>query len=490
MSLTKSVIKGSLTLLLMRMFFRVASIISTLVLARLLSTEDFGLVAIASSAVFLFDILSETGAVHYIIQKNRVDEEDLNTVWSLNLLLKIAVWACFVLSIPYISEYFEVPRLSNALYVISLILPISGLFNPGMYLYQKELNFKPHFKMVVIEKTVSFFVVLILAFVLRNYWAMVIGVLVSYSIKLVMTYYLHEFRPSWSLKKLNEQWSFSKWILFKGILGYIRAEFDTFIVTKSFGLSSVGGYNMMKGLSSIPAQDIIVPATQPLLSSFAKIKSDPNRLSYQITLSLFIICLAIFPIAAFLGSYHELVVYVLLGQKWVDYSIILGIMSILIFTFSFVVVFQHALTALGKIKIIFYYDLISVIFLVGILLTINLADLTEFTIFRCSLALIAVVVYTTVVMKIFSIKALYILKLMFPIVVACIIASYCTYLASPLTPNNSLIAFILSPVIFFSVYAMVIFLLFTQYKSNLEILHVKSLVRDNYKTMVSKFKKA
>lgn len=484
MSLSQQILKGSLILLLMRLFLRGSGIISMLVLARLLSTEDFGLVAIVSSAVFLFDILSETGARQYVIQKSVISDDDLNTVWSLSFLLKLAVWLLFVIAIPYISLYFSEPKLSLPLYVISLILPISGLSNPGMVLYQKEFNYIPLFQLSVAVKVVSFVIVMFLAFYLRNYWAMVFGVVISYITKTIGSYYLHSFRPSWSLRKVSEQWNFSKWMLLKGILGYIRAQFDTLMVSKLFGVSALGGYNMMKNLSFIPAQDIVVPATEPLLSSFSKVKGDHYRLTYQIGFSTMIISLLIFPVVAFLAQFYQLVITVLLGQKWMEYSLLLGIMSILILTFSFVAIFQHALTAVGKVKIIFMYDLFSVITVISLLLIIDFSTLIEFTIIRCVLALVLVIVYSFFVFRIFSIKVGYLMKLIFPIIIACLGASYIAYLVDNFVDFNPIAMFVTMPIVFFATYFFIIFLLFNLYNDCEEIIHLKKLLLSGYKMLV------
>lgn len=488
MNLTEKVIKGSSTLLLLRVFIRVAGIISMLTLARLLDTDDFGIVAIATSAVFLFDILSESGTSHYIIQKTNIDDDDLNTSWSLNILLKLVVWVIFIVCVPFISDYFEEPKLIMALYAISLILPISAFYNPAMWLYQKELNFKPDFKLAVIDKTISFFTVISLALIFRSYWAMIVGVVLPYITKNILSYRLHPYRPSWSLNKLHEQWQFSKWVLFKGVLGYVRAEFDTFIVTKQFGMSAIGGYNMMKGLSAIPAQDIIVPATQPLLSSFAKVKSDPKSLKYQISLSLLIICLTIFPVATYVGLNHALITSVILGDKWIEYSEILGVMSIFIFTFSFISIFHYALIAVNKVKVIFYYDFITVVLLITILSISNLNDLLEFTIYRCALALISVFIFTIVVMKIFKLAALHIIKLILPIILVCAMSSYSSYYFDLLF-TNSLFTLVLSCIFFFGNYLILISIFSLLYKNTEEVNHIKSLLHNGLNLAFKKMKK-
>ncbi len=489
MNLTKRVLKGSLTLLLMRLFLRSVGLVSTLILARILSPEDFGIVTLASSVVFLFDILSETGTIKYIIQKDQVTADDLNTAWSIGLLLKLVVWSIFILLIPYICVYLESQELKAPLYTISLILPISGLMNPGMYLYQKELNFGPLFKSSVIDKTISFLVAVSLAIYIKNFWAMIIAVMVSYITKTVLSFYLHSFRPKFSLDKFSEQWEFSKWMLFRGILGYIRAQFDTVMVSKSFGLSILGGYDMMKGLSAMPAQDVIVPATQPLLSSFAKIKNNTSHLAYQMRLSLFVIFLVIFPLSCFITLHHELIVKIILGDKWLRYSELLGIMAVLLFTFSLASIYDHALTATGNVKVVFYYNLFSLIFIISLLLLINYVTVREFTYFRCAFAIITLTAYSLAVNKILSVGLLHLLKLTSPLILTCFISGLCSLTIAEELMNQPLLSFFVTPIVFFSSFIVSTLCLYVAMQQNEEVKHVKTLLIEVFSTIMARFSK-
>ncbi len=347
MSMSNLVLKGSLTMLALRFVMRGSGLFSMLVLARLLTPEDFGVVAIVSLVIFLFDIISETGTQEYLIQKENVTTEDLNSAWTLNLILKSVVFVVFLFSVDLISRYFGDPSLKNPLYVISVLLLVNGFFNPAIALYAKDLDYSPMFKMAVIEKMLSISVVIPLAFVLRNYWAMIVGLALSYSLKTILSFVYHNFRPRIGFQRIREQWDFSKWIVAKGFLGYFRAQFDTLLVSKNFGTIELGGYNMMKNLSALPAYDIVAPATSPLLSSFSRNKNDLGTLTNHLHISLFIICLLIVPVAAFMIMQHELITLVILGEQWVDYSGLLSIMSVLLFTFSFSSIFQHFFRALG-----------------------------------------------------------------------------------------------------------------------------------------------
>jgi len=218
----------------------------------------------------------------------------------------------------------------------------------------------------------------------------------------------------------KQQWNFSKWMLLKGVIGYSKSEFDTLFISKTFSFDVVGGFNMMKSLSTMPAREIIKPVTEPLLASFSKVKSEPEQLAYQIKSSICIVLLAVAPISTFLMMEHQLIVELLFDERWWGYSSILGIMAVLIVNFALVSVIQEALLAIGKIKFLFYYDLFTLILIISILLIINVEDVVEFTFLRTFMSVITMIGLMIFILPSFKIRLKSLLLLVFPAVVASI----------------------------------------------------------------------
>jgi O-antigen/teichoic acid export membrane protein len=411
MSIGIKTLNSSVIILMTRVAQRSIGIVSMLVLARLLSPEDFGIVAIASMIVFFFDVLTESGTRQYIVQKEAVDRDDLDTAWTLNLLLKLVVGVVFFSITPLLADYFEKPQLEAALKVIALILPIGALQSPGLIMLSKELNYRPIMRLLVTEKVFSAAITVAIAYYLQSYWAMIIGVVFSYTFKSIGSYFIYHYWPKFNLSRIREQWAFSQWILLKGTLGYSKSEFDTFMISKLFSFDDVGGFNMMKNISSIPAREIIIPLSEPLLASFAIAKSSPERLQFQITTSICILLLGTAPITAYLFSYHQTVVSLLFDERWWGYSPILGVLSLLIINFSIISVFHEALVAVGKVKLLFYYDLITFSLIIGVLISLSFADSVEFAIARTAVALVSMLILTLVVIYVLKINALTLLSL-------------------------------------------------------------------------------
>jgi len=404
MSVARATLNSSLIMLFIKLVHRSIGVVSMLVLARLLTPEDFGIVAIASMVVFFCDILTETGTQQYVVNKNSIDDADLNTSFTLNIIFKFTIAVIFFVGSPVIATFFGKQELDLALKVIIFILPLSALANPGINLYKRNLNYKPIMKLLISEKVFSFFVTMCMAIVFRNYWAMISGVVASYIYKTSGTYVIHQFRPKLSLVKVHEQWSFSQWILLKGIVGYSKSEFDTFIVSKLFSFDAVGGFSLMKNLSTLPGREIIRPVTEPLLATFSKVKDSEVELRYQVQMSLGVLLAGTIPISTFLLCFSEIVVRTLFDERWWSFAPVLGVLSVLIVNFSIISVFQEALTAVGKVKFLFIYDLLSFVFVVVVLLLLKFDSIEQFAVSRMLISVLTIIPMVLVSFKTLSLS--------------------------------------------------------------------------------------
>ena len=107
MSVAERVLKSSGLILFVRLIQRSIGLVSILILARILTPEDFGVVSIASVVVFFFDVLTESGTRQYIIHKEHTTEDDINTAWSLNLLIKLGIFLVVIVIAPMVADFFD-----------------------------------------------------------------------------------------------------------------------------------------------------------------------------------------------------------------------------------------------------------------------------------------------------------------------------------------------------------------------------------------------
>lgn len=382
MSITSRVFSSSAFQIGINLAQRLIGILSTLILARLLTPADFGIIAILALSIHLIDILSDAGSQQYIIQKQDADDTDLNTAWSIDLVGKLVLTVVIWVLAPLIATTLNNPLLSDAIRVVSLSIPIRAFRNPALILLAKELQYQQLFKLGIVQKLLSFGAVMLVVVIHPSYWAIVAGDIVAALTMLIGSYRIHPYRPAWSLARLRDQWSFSQWSLLRGITGFGRSQADILIVSKLFPPAALGGYHLQRELALIPAFSLIIPATEPLLSAIAKAKHDSELLCYRMRLSMVTLLAILVPLSAFIFRESELIVSVLLGEQWIANHQLLGYFSLMFFAFSFHALVSDCFTAINKLRALFYFDLLSTVVIVSLLLLFSFLNMEQFALLR------------------------------------------------------------------------------------------------------------
>ena len=370
-------------------------VISMLILARILTPEDFGVVSICTLAVFLFNTLSEVGAKQYIIRMQVVDDDILNTAWTLNIIIKISIWLLFIISTPSIANFLDKPELVSPLRFLSIIL-LSGCFsNPGVWLFSRDLNYKPLFKIDIISKLVSFVTVLIIAVNTRSYWAMLIGVVISYLLPSIFSHFVCSHKPKLRLVNISQQAKFTKWVIANGIIGYARGEGDSVLVAKYFSLEMIGIYSMFKNLSSMPLTQLIAPATDPLLATFSTSIRENEFRAYQMNIVLLLLLSLVVPLAMLMTYFNQEIVRLFLGEKWGEHAYIFAILASMMIPGVIFKTLSNYILAEGGYKPIVYYQICMTILTLGILYLVIGSDLQDFSITRVFISIGSLFLFLT-----------------------------------------------------------------------------------------------
>lgn len=424
MSTGLKVIKSSLYLLAIQVVNRGLGIISTLILARLLTPQHFGIVALVLISIQFFELLVETGTQHYIVQKSSITDDDLNSAWSLDIVLKSTVALIIVLASGAISSYMETPELQLALTVSALTLPLRALKNPGLMQLAREINYQPFFRLSILQKAVSFIIVISIALLEPSHWAIIAGNVSAAVVFTIGSYTIHPFRPNWTLVNAKKQWAFSQWLLHRSIIGYSRSQADNLIVSKLFGSYLFGGYNLVREIATLPANSIFIPLTEPLVAALAKNKnhSQAQALAFKLRFSLCLMISAITPISVFIFFNASLIVRVLLGDDWLEFGQLAQPFSFLFFSFTLQALISNSLIAQGHVKTLFRLDLSSTVIIIGTLILFGSHDLATMAWVRGLIGLLSSIAYLLILNKLHALGLLRLCLLVTPSFMASIIA--------------------------------------------------------------------
>lgn len=297
---------------------RLIGIVSTVILARLLVPADFGLVAMTMIVVGLAEVLFAYGTDTALIQNPLAGKEHFDTAWTIGIIQGILVTAVLLSAAPFAAAYFGDLRVADLLPVLSLSVVITSLNNIGVVAFRKELAFQKEFQFLVVSKLLTFTATISMAFVLHNYWALVIGQIVGAALGCIQSYLIHPYRPKLSLKVVREIWSFSQWMLLVNIFTYMLGKVDEIVVGGHTNGSTMGIYSVGSEIAEMPSTELAFPLARALLPGYALLKSDPARLKAAYLNVLGLVGTVAVATSLGLGAVAKHLVPILLGEKWLE----------------------------------------------------------------------------------------------------------------------------------------------------------------------------
>jgi len=361
------VLSSSLLLVIQKIAERSLGIISTLILARILTPEDFGLIAKAMLVLWFVQSISAAGTESYILQKENVSEGDLNTAWTLNFILKALAFLFLLILASIYKLITEDNQVFLIICVLGFTLVISSLKNPGLLILKRSQIYTKIVSISVLGKLAAVIVVVPAALILQNHWAIVLGQFVLSLVAVALSYLISNFKPRFCARNMRDQWEFSKWLIPQEMVGYFRNHIDTVIVGSKFSAGELGAYNNMKYFASIPILQLITPAAEPLHAELGKVQNDRNEMKFQIDFTNFVLAFMIAPISVslFLGS--EPIVALILGHQWVPYHGIFGVLALSTLPLVLISQANRLLMIRGKTNFIMFFEVFVTACILGTL---------------------------------------------------------------------------------------------------------------------------
>jgi lipopolysaccharide exporter len=317
-SLSKKVVKGGVWVFSLRILNRGLGFIRTIILARLLAPEDFGLMGIAMLSISTLETFSQTGFQAALIQKNENIESYLDTAWTVSAIRGLILFLILFFTAPLIAEFFNSPQATLIIRVIAVSTLFSGLSNIGMILFQKELEFNKLFFYELSATVVDLGVAVTLAFLLRNVWALVWGGLAANFVRLFMSYIIQQYRPRIGLdkEKFHELLSFGKWVLGSSILVFLITQGDDILVGKMLGITALGLYQMAYHISNLPATEITHVISRLTFPAYSKLQDDLPKLKEAYLKVLQVTAFISIPLAGGIFILAPEFTRIFLGNKW------------------------------------------------------------------------------------------------------------------------------------------------------------------------------
>lgn len=308
--------KGAAWMILARWTLRLIGIVSTLVLARLLVPEDFGLVAMAMIVVALIELMGYLGMEFVLIKHPAPTRQHYYTAWTINFFVVMACAASTALASYVAARFFNEPRLTAIMLIIAASWFVESLKNNGTVDFRRNMQFAKEFAFLTGQKLAGFVVVVTCAFAFRSYWALVAGIVASRFTGVVLSYTMHPLRPRFCILYWREMLAFTGATMVNGLLNFVGGRVPHIFTGRVLGAASLGIYAVGEEIGSLPVTEIVDPIGRALFPGYSRLAPDLAMLGnyvLQVNAAVFTV---VSPACAGIALLAEPAVTLALGDKW------------------------------------------------------------------------------------------------------------------------------------------------------------------------------
>ncbi len=289
-----------------------------MVIARILTPGDFGLMA-ASAAVLLAALtVSELGLESALIAKGEVNDDDLAVAWSLTfgrgVLMAAAVWA----GAGWVGEVMQMPLLASLLRVHAWALILQGAQSPMMALCVKHLDLRKRVTLDVVRRAVEAAVTITLALLYRTVWALVIGQLTALAIGCLLSFWMAPFRPRWSWCRSSVSYflQYGKHLNVTTLCAFGVMTGGELIIGRLLGQEALGFYQVALAIPLLIGARATALMQQISVPTYAKLQEDRRGILRVFDLQMGLVGVLYLPLAAAVAVAAPLLVPLLLGPQW------------------------------------------------------------------------------------------------------------------------------------------------------------------------------
>ncbi|WP_165020338.1 lipopolysaccharide biosynthesis protein [Dysgonomonas sp. ZJ279] len=352
---------------------QVIQLVFMFILARLLSTDDFGLIAVLAIFTAVANLLQESGFSSALIRKKEVLNQEYSSIFYFNISISIFLYIVLFFCAPFISAYYDKPILTN----LSRFIFLSFVFNALSIIQNvnlvRNMDFKTNTRITLIAGCISGIIAIVMAFSGYGVWSLAAQLVIQSFLRSVFLWIFIKWRPQggFTFLHIKRMSSFSIKVLLTAILNQVCSNIYAIIIGKYFSISQAGIYGQSVKLNNIPQSvisDGIKSVAYPLLTHI----NDDERGIRAYRKIMRITAFISFPIALIMIVMAKPIVMILLSEKWIDAIPILQILAVGGSVFPLYSLIATLLQHRGKSGRFFIIELIrNILSLTSILISIR-----------------------------------------------------------------------------------------------------------------------
>lgn len=326
--LKQKTVKGTVWSAVERFSVQGVQFIVMIVMARILTPEDYGLVGMLAIFLAVSQSLIDSGFSQALIRKMDRTETDNCTVFYFNIVVGLVLYLILYFLAPLVAKFYDAPAITSIMRVICISVIINSLVVVQRALYTVNIDFKTQAKASLSAAIVSGIIGITMAYKGFGVWSIVTQQLTNLGINAGLLWLFSKWRPRllYSWKSFRELFSFGSKLMLSGLLDTLYKNIYTLVIGKVFNASSLGHYTRAHQFADFPSSNltgIMQRVTYPVLCN---IQEDDERLKNVYRRFLKLSAFIIFPLMLGLSAVSEPFVEIFIGRQWSYCSSLLQIL--------------------------------------------------------------------------------------------------------------------------------------------------------------------
>ena len=333
-----------------RILAQLVSFIVSLVLARILLPNDYGVVAIVLIFINIANAFVTSGIPTALIQKKSPDQLDFSTCFYFNIIFSIALYLILFFVAPLIAGFYDNSSLTLILRVFGIRIILAGINSVQHSIISKQLKFKKFFLATLFGTVVSGVVGITMAIKGFGVWALVFQYLINTTIDTIVLSITIKWKPSWifSFKRLSSLFKYGWKILFEGVSSAVATQFKNLIIGKAYTESDLGYYTRAQQFPQLIMDNVNESVRSVMFPVMSNLQNEKERLTFILRKTIRISSYILFPMLFGIAAVANNLVVVLLTNKWAQ-----SIPYLYIFCFIYLITVgmyprHEALKSIGK----------------------------------------------------------------------------------------------------------------------------------------------
>lgn len=344
--------------------------IVSLFLARLLTPEDYGQVALITVFISILNTFALSGIGTSLVQKKNPDELDYSTVFYFNIIFSTLVYAILFLCAPFIGKFYNDNSLIVLVRVLGISIIISGMNNVQRSYVSKTMQFRRFFFSTIIGTIVSGIVGIVMAYKGMGTWAIVGQQLTNEIMDTIILWFTVGWRPQkmFSFSRLKKLYSFGWKLLISGLIDTIYTNIYSLVIGKFYDSNILGLYNKGVQFPNLIVSNVNGPIQSVLLPAMSYEQDNKKRVKEMTRRSIVTSSFLIFPMLIGMAAIAEPMVILLLTEKWVACVPFLQISCITLAFYPIHTANLQAINAMGRSDIFLKMEVVKKIIGLGLLI--------------------------------------------------------------------------------------------------------------------------